>query len=173
MERNVGSEWPTVAADLRWYFARQATGPLKSSYGGMVRRIAMGRSCKEIPASHDLSDEMLDAAERAGGIARVLRAVEPETADHLERAFGAGYPEAHAVLGELSGLAPLTRAAKEAHRKFGLQEQFGEWMRHLVRRSTSARALPVLEAIQEEARVLRSRAVAAYLSARRRVGRHG
>ncbi len=162
----------SAASDLRWYYTRAGIGPLRSNFEAMAHQLAMGRARREAPPP-DWDDDLLEAAARSGSIARVLRAVDPQTQDVLWRAFGAENPDEHALLGEFSGLVPLTKAAKEAHRRLGREEPFGEWMRHLFRPSTRAKAMPVLDRILAEARVLRSRAVGVYLSARRRVGRHG
>jgi hypothetical protein len=172
MEQHAIQGVSSVAGDLRWYYARAGVGPLRSNYGAMAYQLAMGRGRGNSPPQ-ELNDDLLEAAARSGGIARVLRAVDPETEDVLWRAFGAEVPEEYAVVGELSALAPLTQAAKEAHRRLGRRESFGEWLRHLFTRSTSAQALPTLLKIRAEARAMRGRAVAAYLAARRRVGRHG
>lgn len=168
---NPTTEWGNAAQDLRWYFARTDSGPLKSNFAAMAYRIAMGRSRRDGPVGSD-HDDFLVAAERAGGVARVLRALDATTIDVLWRAFGAEVPYGLAVIGELSALVPITHAAASAHRRAESPRPIVEWLATFVERPDGPRRTGLLERIKREARSLRSQAIAAYLTQRRKVGRH-
>jgi hypothetical protein len=163
--------WPSVTRELCWYFTRAAAGPLKSNFGGMVYRLALGRSRAEAPPQ-DLGDQALEEAARSGAIARVLRALDLETAEVLWRAFGAEWPEELADYGELAALAPLTRAAQEAHRASGNPQALVPWLGRLPLQYDDLGAMQTVLAVHREAQALRQQAVAAYVSMRRRVGPH-
>ena len=171
METESHQQPQSVTSDLRWYFARTDTRPLKSNYGAMVRRLTMGRRRSEPPAGAD--DDALEDAARSGSVARVLRALDPETAEVLWRAFGAECPEEFALLGDLSAIVPLTRAATEAYRASKSTMTFENWLRSLVVRKYRSKAASTIERFQEEAQEMRGRAVAAYVATRRKVGSHG
>ena len=160
-----------MPADLRWYFTRTAVGPLRSNFPGMVQRLNMGRARGEAIAEGD-EEQLLEAAARSGGIARVLRALDPDSAEVLWRSYSAEWPEEYALLGDLAGLAPMTEAASKAYRLIGRKRAtFEEWLRELFAAQDSPRAMPTLMRIAVEARGMRRRALVAYLAARRRVGR--
>jgi hypothetical protein len=163
--------WPKVARELCWYFTRRAAGPLKSNFGGMVYRLALGRARAEAPPQ-DLEDEALEEAARSGAIARVLRALEPETAEVLWRAFGAEWPEELADYGELAALAPLTRTAQAAHRASGTTLDLLPWLGRLPPRFDDLGAMQTVLSVHREALALRQQAVAAYVNMRRKVGPH-
>jgi hypothetical protein len=160
-----------LAADLRWYFTREITGPLRSSYGAMIHRLSMGSAHREATEFQDDS-QLLEDAHRAGGIARVLRGLDPETVDHLWRAFGGEWPEELALLGDLGGLAPLTRAAIAAHAQSGTDLSLTEWLTELFRHASTVEEMELLGCIHHDARALRARALDAYLAQRRRIGTH-
>ncbi len=158
--------------DLRWYFTRTDTGPLKSNYGAMIYRIAMSGPRRASHAGAE-DDGMLEAAARAGGVARVLRSLDPETADLLWRTYGAEWPEELELLGEVSALAPATDAAKEAHQASGDERPLGTWLADFLRDAIEPEEMAVVRRIHEEARQLRVVAITAYLNQRRRIGTHG
>ncbi len=157
--------------DLRWYYTRTDTGPLKSNYGAMIFRIAMGASRRGGHAGAE-DGEMLEAAARAGGVARVLRSLDPDTADLLWRTYGAEWPEELELLGEISALAPATDAAKEAHRASGDERSLDKWLAVFLANAVEPEDMTIVRQIHEEARQLRVVAITAYLNQRRRVGTH-
>ena len=157
--------------DLRWYFTRTDTGPLKSNFAAMVYRIATGASRRGHAGAED--DEMLESAARAGGVARILRSLEPETAELLWRTYGAEWPEELELLGEISALAPMTNAAKEAHRESGDERTLNKWLAEFLKEAFEPEDMVIVRRIHEEAKKLRVVAITAYLNQRRRVGHHG
>ena len=157
--------------DLRWYYTRTDTGPLKSNFGAMIYRIAMGGPRRGSHAGA-ADDEMLEAAARAGGVARVLRSLNPDTAELLWRTYGAEWPEELELLGEVSALAPMTVAAKEAHLASGDERSLDKWLAEFLANVIEPEDMAVVQQIREEARQLRVIAITAYLNQRRRVGTH-
>ncbi len=160
---------PTAAEDLRWFFCREATGPLRSNFGGMVQRLALRRGLRDCQ-DLDAEDEELEARARAGGVGKVLRALDPHTAEVLWRAFGGNWPEEMGSLGEIAALAALTPTAQRAHAASGDTESIFEWVVGLMERSHDGAAFRVLQQIRREALALRRQALAEYLTVRRRVG---
>jgi hypothetical protein len=171
MEESVATGVGSAARDLHWYFTRTDAGPLKSNFGAMVHRLAMGRARSEAPVGAE-DDDMLEAAARAGGVARVLHALDPDTVEVLWRAFGAEWPDELGPLGELAALAPLTGAARRAHQRSGTPLPLPEWLAGQLAVNGARRHAATWEAIRRSAAKLRARALAAYLSQRRRVGHH-
>ncbi len=171
MERT--HEAPSAASDLRWYYRHAAKPALKSSYGAMLTCLALGRARNDA-SSFDLEEERLDDAARAGGVARVLRGLDAETDDVLWRAYGAEAPEELGTLRDLAALGPITRAAKRAHKRSGSPKHLLEWLASFVEQpQKAARHAEVLERIERDARSMRSRALTAFISQRRRIGLHG
>ena len=170
MERT--HEAPSAASDLRWYYKHAAKPALKSSYGAMLTCLALGRARND-SASFDLDEERLDDAARAGGVARVLRGVDATTDDVLWRAFGAEAPEELGTLADLAALAPITKAATQAHRRSKTPKPLLEWLSAFIEHPERAQhQADILERIRREARTLRASALTAFIAQRRRVGGH-
>ena len=154
MQHATNADASAAEKDLRWYFTRSDMGPLKSNYGAMIYRIAMSGSGRGSHAGAE-DDEMLESAARAGGVARILRSLDPHTAELLWRTYGAEWPPELELLGEISALAPMTDAAKEAHQASGDEGQLDKWLALFLRDAIEPEELAVVRRIHDEARQLR------------------
>ena len=78
-----------AVADLRWYFTRaESECGLRSNYGGMIYRLAMGGHSTETP-TYEIDDRVLEVAARGRQIERALKAMDPSDREVVWRAYGA------------------------------------------------------------------------------------
>ncbi len=117
----------TPEALLRWYW-NQSDGDigLRSSFPAMVARIETGVHV-DGPPQMEFAEWAIEAATKARLISRALE----ETPERYQRILVAAYgPCAFElpVLGALAPLAPMTLAAREAHKASGTDHGIGEWL---------------------------------------------
>jgi hypothetical protein len=107
------------AADLRWLFS-ESDGELglRSNFGALVAGLEGGGHSASV--SHEVSDRVMESAERARTIRRALESVP----DWARVVLGVAFRRAD---GELALMAALTSAALE-HRRSRTKRPIQEWL---------------------------------------------
>ncbi len=173
MDADTFQEHRSAVSDLRWYFnhAESECG-LKSNYGGMIYRLAMGSHGSETP-TYEIDDRMLETGARSRRIERALKAMDSGPREVLWLSYGAPWPADLGDYGEIAALVPHTPGAQEAHRLCGTELPLVEWLGSISRRFDDLDALQTMKRLLGEAYSLRSAAMPAYLAVRRLVGPRG
>lgn len=148
------------AADLRWLFS-ESDGELglRSNFGALVAGLEGGGHSARV--SHEVSDRVMESAERARTIRKTLEAI-PAWARVV---LGVTFRRAD---GELALMAALSSAVLE-HKRSRTKRAVGDWLQRLRDNTSGAKRL-VFEQLRNEATDLAEEALDLYARAAREVG---